>query len=88
VKIKWKPYFSEENSVFFSDGVEEVVIYVFNTKDEADLVSNLLNDAYSHAYQDGLNASTNSIAEELRNIVLSLTIENQKLKRKLNMDLS
>ncbi|MNW60926.1 hypothetical protein D3C74_389520 [compost metagenome] len=83
---EFKPYYSVDKYVYFTDGAEEILIHEFDTRNRADLVSALLNDAYNHAYQDGLNASINASHSELVNKVMSLSVENKKLKKQLKLE--
>jgi hypothetical protein len=83
---KLKLYTAVDKQILFSDGVEEVIVYVFENDYIAETVSILLNDAYSAAYQDGLNASLNEQYKELSNKVLTLSIQNLRLKTLLNID--
>lgn len=82
---EFKPYFSIDKYVYFTDGTEEIIIHEFDSHIRADLVSALLNDAYNHAYQDGLNASISANCKELVNKVMSLSVENKKLKEQLKL---
>lgn len=77
---KFKPYVAVEKSIYFTDGVEEVIICTFGNDDIAKTVSALLNDAYNGAYQDGLNASLNDKYKELVDKIISLSIQNSRLK--------
>ncbi|MBW4677805.1 MAG: hypothetical protein KME52_28555 [Desmonostoc geniculatum HA4340-LM1] len=59
------PYYDFEKSVFFTDGVEEILVQKFDHKNTAKNVSTLLNKVYGQGYQDGLNASLNGKYKEL-----------------------
>lgn len=80
-----KPYITVDKNVYFTDGTEEIIVYEFDSYNQADVVSTLLNDAYNHAYHDGQNASINTNYKELIKMVISLSIENRKLKEKLKL---
>lgn len=81
-----KPYFAVNKTVYFTDRIEEVVIYTDEREDVAERISDLLNDTYIAAYQDGLNASLDEQYNELLNKVQSLFIENLRLKRQLDLN--
>ncbi len=83
---KFKPYIIVDATIFFTDGVEEILIYTFDHVAIAETVSILLNDAYNTAYQDGLTASLNEQYKELIDKNISLSIQNSKLKNLLNIN--
>ncbi|WP_145410818.1 hypothetical protein [Paenibacillus xylanexedens] len=83
---KFNPYFASDNYVYFTDGTEEIIIHEFDSHIGANMVSILLNEAYNHAYQDGLNASISTNYKELVNKILFLSIENRKLKDQLKKE--
>ncbi|MNC14337.1 hypothetical protein D3C76_323640 [compost metagenome] len=80
-----KPYYSVDKTIYFTDHVEEVIICTVERNDIADMICTLLNDAYKAAYEDGLNASLNDQYVDLNKKLMSLSIENTRLKKILNM---
>lgn len=58
-----------------------MIVHTFDQENIAGAMSNLLNEAYNAAYQDGLNDSTKEQYKELVEQVKSLSIENLRLKK-------
>lgn len=84
--MQYKPYYVVDKSIYFTDKTEEVIVHTFDQENIAGVISNLLNEAYNAAYQDGLSDSTNEQYKELIDQVKSLSIENLRLKRlKMNI---
>lgn len=83
---QFKPYFAVDNIVYFTDRVEEVIIYKSDQREIAVIISTLLNDAYNTAYQDGLSSSLNNQYKELIQKTITLSIENSRLKKRLNIE--
>lgn len=82
---QFKPYYTVDNIVYFTDRVEEVVIYKSDQREIAIIISTLLNDAYNTAYQDGLSSSLNNQHKDLIQKTIMLSIENSRLKKLLNI---
>jgi hypothetical protein len=80
VKDHLKPYYAVDKIIYFTDRVEEVLVYTFDRADTAKTMSELLNNAYNAAYQDGLNTSLNEHYKEILDKMLSLSIENSRLQ--------
>ncbi|MEK5034925.1 hypothetical protein MKY96_26070 [Paenibacillus sp. FSL R7-0302] len=81
-----KPYYAVDKTIYFTDRVEEVLIYTFDEDDTAGTICELLNSAYDSAYQDGLNASLSRHHKELLDKLLLLTMENSRMKNLMKMN--
>ncbi|CAM4518947.1 hypothetical protein [Paenibacillus typhae] len=80
-----KPYFIVNEKIYFTDRVEEVFVFKAESGKQADAIGNLLNEAYKAAYQDGLAASLSEESRELNHTLITLSIENTRLKKLLKM---
>lgn len=67
-------------------GLKKCISVLLTHVNTAETVSILLNDAYDGAYQDGLNASVKEKYKELIDKIISLSIQNSRLKNLLNLD--
>lgn len=85
MKDQWEPYFVVNETVYFTDRIEEVIVFEDERREVAEKICSLLNDTYNAAYQDGLNASLNEQHKGLMSKVRSLSIENWQLKNKLKL---
>ncbi|WP_379134416.1 hypothetical protein [Paenibacillus sp. sgz500958] len=86
MNIPTKPYYAVDKTIYFTDGVEEVLIYTVDQDDAVEAICELLNSAYDSAYQDGLNASLSGHHKELLDKLLMLTMENSRLKSLIKMN--
>lgn len=80
------PYFVVDETIYFTDRVEEVFVLKAEGGTQANAISNLLNEAYNAAYQDGLAASLSEVSRELNHKLITLSIENTRLKKLLKMN--
>ncbi|NOU80343.1 hypothetical protein GC101_15845 [Paenibacillus sp. LMG 31459] len=80
------PYFVVDQTIYFSDRVEEVIIFKAPSSELADTINTLLNETYSAAYRDGLVASQSEESREINHKLITLSIENTRLKKLLKMD--
>lgn len=83
MKRKLNFYLASGTSVYLRDGIAEVMIHTFEDSGTAEIVALLLNDAYSGAYQDGRSAAFADSHPDIISKLISLSIRNQRLERRI-----
>jgi hypothetical protein len=83
LKNSFRPYYVHDQTIFFTDGVADLVICIDIQKLSSESINTLLNDAYNTAYQDGLSAALNKHHKDLIDKLKKLSTENSRLKHQL-----
>lgn len=83
MKKVMEPYFVLNGSIYFTDGVAEVLYADFQFNELANRVCEALNQCYVEAYTDGYNASANEKYDKLVSQNTSLMLKVHRLTREL-----